>query len=1327
MRLAGAAWAAAALSLAACSGGVSNTDTTAAVTTFTVGGTVTGLSGAGLVLQNNGGDDLKVAASGNFVFPTTLITGNSYLVSVLSQPSSPDQTCVVANGGGLVANGNISTVAIQCADKTSATDTIGGVALGVLGSGLVLQDNAGDNLAVSSNGSFTFATQLASGMPYLVTVLSPPINPYQDCVVANAAGTTGGDNVTGVAVSCTTNPNPAYTVGGTASGITPSQPLMLQDNGRDTITVSKNGPFTFPLAIPSGSTYKVTLAATTQQQSQTCTFTNAGGTVRGSNVTSVSVVCVANESVSVSVSGLRGAGLVLQDNGQDNLSVAENGTSTFPTALATGSTYRVTVLAQPTNPSQTCTVTNGSGTVGAGNVTGVQVACATNTFTVGGTVSNVLGTGLSLEDNAGTPYRITGTGTVPFTLPGAIASGAAYAVTVASQPVNPSQTCTVTNGSGKVGAANVTSVQVTCVTNTYTVGGTVSNILGTGLSLEDNAGTPYRITGTGTVPFTLPGPIASGAAYAVTVASQPVNPSQTCTVTNGSGKVAAGNVTSVQVRCVTNTYTVGGTVSNILGTGLSLEDNAGTPYRITSTGTVPFTLPGPIASGAAYAVTVPSQPVNPSQTCTVTNGSGKVGAGNVTSVQVRCVTNTYTVGGTVSNILGTGLSLEDNAGTPYRITSTGTVPFTLPGPIASGAAYAVTVPSQPVNPSQTCTVANGSGTVGAGNVAGVQVTCVTQAYTVGGTVLNIRGTGLSLKDNAGNPYPITGTGTVPFTLPGPIASGATYAVTVSSQPVNPSQICTVTNGSGTVGAGNVTGVQVTCVTQRFTVGGNLARYVAPVRGGMVLANGADRLTPPADATTFTFPTLVLSGQPYAATIASQPIGQSCQLTNGTGTVGAGPVTSVQVNCTYWVWTGGNATNSNPGVYGVLGTPAATNQPGPRFAAMTPGPTPPGNLWLFGGYGFDSAGTLGYLSDLWQYKTSTRRVDLDQRLQDEGDTATTYGTLGTAAAGNAPGGRELAVSWIDGASDLWLFGGYGMTVNGDDGTNYGDVNDLWKYDPTTKLWTWMGGDKTGDLAGVYGTKNVAAAANLPGARDSAISWVDKSGNFWLFGGYGYASSTGAELNDLWKYSTASGLWTWVSGSNAAGATGVYGTEGTPAAGNVPGAREGAVSWTDASGDLWLFGGYATYLVNAVTFIQQGNDLWKYSTASGLWTWVSGSTAGLAPGVYGTEGVPAAANVPGSASVVDLVGRRCGQLLAVWRQRPGPRSSRNHTDRRCMGIRPRRQPMDLDCRIRSGPGPSPITERRVVPAAGTTPGARSASVARLGRRCRQSLALRRLSDQ
>jgi Divergent InlB B-repeat domain len=122
-------------------------------------------------------------------------------------------------------------------------------------------------------------------------------------------------------------------------------------------------------------------------------------------------------------------------------------------------------------------------------------------------------------------------------------------------------------------------------------------------------------------------------------------------------------------------------------------------------------------------------------------------------------------------------------------------------------------------------------------------------------------------------------------------------------------------------------------------------------------------------------------------------------------------------------------------------------------------------------------------------------------------------------------------------------------------------------------TWVGGSNTPDASGVYGTQGVAAATNVPRARDGGVTWTDSSGNLWLFGGFaGYVQNpmNGDFLNDLWKYLPSSSEWTWVSGSNTIDAQGVYGTKGVAAATNVPGARSNEISWTDASGNLWLFG-------------------------------------------------------------------------------------------------------------------------------------------------------------
>src|ERR1039457_1536873 len=78
---------------------------TTAVTNYTIGGTAYGLSGTGLVLQDNGGDNLSVGSSGTFIFATAIASGANYSVTILTQPTNPAQTCAVSVGSG-TANSN---------------------------------------------------------------------------------------------------------------------------------------------------------------------------------------------------------------------------------------------------------------------------------------------------------------------------------------------------------------------------------------------------------------------------------------------------------------------------------------------------------------------------------------------------------------------------------------------------------------------------------------------------------------------------------------------------------------------------------------------------------------------------------------------------------------------------------------------------------------------------------------------------------------------------------------------------------------------------------------------------------------------------------------------------------------------------------------------------------------------------------------------------------------------------------------------------------------------------------------------------------------------
>ncbi|MBV7541077.1 hypothetical protein [Acidovorax sp. sic0104] len=166
-------------------------------------------------------------------------------------------------------------------------------------------------------------------------------------------------------------------------------------------------------------------------------------------------------SIGGTVVGL-GAGktLTLQNTGKDDLTLNANGSFVFVTRLDSGIAYAVTVKTQPAG--QRCTVTDGTGTTTA-NVTGVQVRCenlAAATYTVGGSVSGLAGGTVVLQNKGGDDLSVSSNG--GFTFGTALSGGAAYAVTVRTQPSG--QSCTVRNGAGSVGSANVGSVEVACGT-----------------------------------------------------------------------------------------------------------------------------------------------------------------------------------------------------------------------------------------------------------------------------------------------------------------------------------------------------------------------------------------------------------------------------------------------------------------------------------------------------------------------------------------------------------------------------------------------------------------------------------------------------------------------------------------------------------------------------------------------------------------------------------------------------------------------------------------------------------------------------------------------
>lgn len=309
----------------------------------------------------------------------------------------------------------------------------------------------------------------------------------------------------------------------------------------------------------------------------------------------------------------------------------------------------------------------------------------------------------------------------------------------------------------------------------------------------------------------------------------------------------------------------------------------------------------------------------------------------------------------------------------------------------------------------------------------------------------------------------------------------------------------------------------------------------------------------------------------------------------------------------WVYTnntGGQA------VYGVQGIPSADNSPGKRIGAGSC-TDKDGNLWLYGG------GTDGNnLGDLWRFDISTYQWTWEGGTKLPNRIAA-HGTKGVPSTDNFPGCRAGHTMWADNDGNLWLYGGSRPFAN-DVTLSMTMGNDLWKYNPQTKTWTWMhGSDQSfqSDNKAIYGMLGTPAAQNTPGGRYFGTGFKDKSGNLWLF--------SGNKGNDLWMYDIKAGVWSWMKGSNTPETAGNYGQKGVESALNLPDSRTRTTGFTDAEGNFWIFGGLNYNDDDDDYYL---NDLWKYNFATNRWVWMSGTKSYNHKGTYGTLRVPSVNNVP-----------------------------------------------------------------------------------------------------
>ena len=599
--------------------------------TYSIGGTVSGLSGT-VVLENNGGNDLSISANGTFTFSSLLDQSAPYAVTVSSDPSG--QACTVANGSGTVS-GDVTNVAVTCGDTqaggsvsdnfTRANGSLGADWTDMSVGGLAISNDAVIGTQASANSGDIYTGQtFGSDQFSQIELTSTQLSGGQWIGPAVRAQDGGQDLYLGIYWWNNGNPelmlfklvNGNWTQLGSAhpsGALAAGTQLNLTVTG-STLSFSENG-----VVEVTATDTSLTGGAPAIMAYGTPT---AGNWVGGDGTSSVA----GTYSIGGTVSGLSGT-VVLENNGGNDLSISANGTFTFSSLLDQSAPYAVTVSSDPSG--QACTVANGSGTV-SGDVTNVAVTCGdtqaggsvSDNFTrangslgadwtdmsVGGlAISNDAVIGTQASANSGDIYTGQTFGSDQFSqieLTSTQLSGGQW-IGPAVRAQDGGQDLYLgiywwNNGNPELMLFKLVNGNWTQLGSAHPSGalaaGTQLNLTVTGSTLSFSENGVVEVTATDTS--------LTGGAPAIMAYGTPT-----------AGNWVGGDGTS----SVAGTYSIGGTVSGLSGT-VVLENNGGNDLSISANGT--FTFSSLLDQSAPFAVTVSSDPSG--QACTVANGSGTV-------------------------------------------------------------------------------------------------------------------------------------------------------------------------------------------------------------------------------------------------------------------------------------------------------------------------------------------------------------------------------------------------------------------------------------------------------------------------------------------------------------------------------------------------------------------------------------------------------------------------------------------------------------------------------------------------------------------------------